>query len=281
MFLMIFGNNPAAEPVLIVNMLNGKDHVPRNFRSCKSAFRPSNAVLPSREGLEALNISGSAQFSKDALQEIYRQVGAPPNFFVIDLRQESHGFLNGSAISWYGEKDWANKGKSPAEILQDEKSRLAGLKIGSEVEVLEVEKKSDAGVIVSGRTLKMLVQNTAQEAQITDHYKRFFITDHIRPSDADVIQFIEFVRSLPETRWLHFHCAAGDGRTTTFMAMYDMMRNAKNVSLETIIERQYLIGGIDLFEIPTEQNWRRRLKIERKEFLERFYEYAKNNLDLF
>ena len=31
--------------------------------------------------------------------------------------------------------------------------------------------------------------------------------------------FIDFVENQPENTWLHFHCKAGAGRTTTFMIM--------------------------------------------------------------
>lgn len=42
----------------------------------------------------------------------------------VDLRQESHGYLDGIPVSWYGERDWANLGKSRHEALSDERHRL-------------------------------------------------------------------------------------------------------------------------------------------------------------
>lgn len=39
-----------------------------------------------------------------------------------------------------------------------------------------------------------------------------------------------------------FHCEAGEGRTTAYMAMYDMMKNP-DVSLKDILYRQHLLGG--------------------------------------
>ena len=35
---------------------------------------------------------------------------------IVDLRQESHGFLNGNAISWYGTRNAANEGKIGRQI---------------------------------------------------------------------------------------------------------------------------------------------------------------------
>ena len=45
--------------------------------------------------------------------------------------------------------------------------------------------------------------------------------------------------------WLHFHCLAGYGRTATFMAIYDMMKNP-DVGLSDIVYRQSMTGGENL-----------------------------------
>lgn len=43
-------------------------------------------------------------------------------------------------------------------------------------------------------------------------------------SPENIDEFIKLYKSLPKDAWLHFHCEAGKGRTTTFLAMYDMMK---------------------------------------------------------
>jgi len=78
------------------------------------------------------------------------------------------------------------------------------------------------------------------------NYKRFYATDHCFPSDVIVDEFIDFVSQLPKDAWLHFHCRAGKGRTTTFMGLYDILKNGKNVPLYDIVIRQNLLGGVDL-----------------------------------
>ena len=56
--------------------------------------------------------------------------------------------------------------------------------------------------------------------------------------------FIDIIKSHSEDTWFHFHCKAGVGRTTTFMIMYDIIKNGNNVSLNDIIGRQVLLSGI-------------------------------------
>ncbi len=76
-------------------------------------------VLPApttnRLGLETLSISGSAQFSREGLRQLQEKL-AGKKLLVVDLRQESHGFLNGWPVSWYADHDWANLGKTLKEV---------------------------------------------------------------------------------------------------------------------------------------------------------------------
>jgi len=85
------------------------------------------------------------------------------------------------------------------------------------------------------------------------------VTDHVRPLDDAVDRFILAVRALPDGAWTHFHCEAGLGRTTTFMVLYDMLRNANRVSLEDIVRRQKILShGYDVLQ-PDEPETGRRL----------------------
>jgi hypothetical protein len=59
----------------------------------------------------------------------------------------------------------------------------------------------------------------------TVHYVRIPVTDHCGPSEAALAALRSRipVSPGPSDAWVHFHCHGGDGRTTTFLALYDML----------------------------------------------------------
>ena len=52
------------------------------------------------------------------------QENGAKDIYIVDLRQENHGFFNNDAVSWYGKRDWANIGKSREEIIRQEMNLL-------------------------------------------------------------------------------------------------------------------------------------------------------------
>lgn len=271
------------EPLLILNMAN-EEVLPRSFRTGRTPFRAVRITTPSREGLDSLNISGSGQFSQLSWQAILKAINHAGPVIDIDLRQESHGFLNGAAISLYSKWDWGNKGKSDAEIRREEDAWLAKLQKQKEVAVKLVEEKQE-NIITKTKQIIFKVLSVQSEQQVVEKvkssYLRLYVLDHTAPLPEQVDKFMQSVLSLPKNTWIHFHCSAGKGRTTTFMTLYDMMQNAKKVSFEDIVARQQLIGGADLFKEISPTHWKQPHAKERQLFLKRFYEYAKNNTDGF
>ena len=109
-------------------------------------------------------------------------------------------------------------------------------------------------------------------------YVRITVTDHARPLNDEVDRFVLAVRALPENGWAHFHCEAGRGRTTTFMVLYDMLRNANRVSLEDIVRRQKILGyDYDVLQPSKPGDWRAPYSEDRAAFVRAFYDYARAN----
>ncbi|HXF91000.1 MAG TPA: hypothetical protein VNJ29_03620 [Candidatus Nitrosotenuis sp.] len=108
-------------------------------------------------------------------------------------------------------------------------------------------------------------------------YLKFFNTRREPPTSEIIDRIIEIVETLPKDDWLHFHCLGGKGRTTVFMTIVDILKNGKKVSLEDIVKRQYLLGGIDLFDVQvwkTKGSYTVEQLTTRKQFVENFYTYV-------
>lgn len=257
------------KPLLFINMWN-EEKLPKNFRMSTDTLRQESGYNPSLIGLNELQASASAQFSEKSLDLLLQKIPTK-QVTIVDLRQESHGFINGIAVSWYIERDWLNKGKTLDDIEEDETHRL--------------RQAADYPITIAYASRKfpipLWVKNSyTEEELISNHhlgYMRIPVTDHLKPSNQDVDQFINFVKSFPQdSLWLHFHCAAGEGRSTTFLVMYDMMRNATKVKLQDIFMRQYLLGGAN-FQNETATDWRKSYNDDRKKFLREFYVYCQQN----
>lgn len=266
------------ESVLILNAENGLNKPARNFRWASKEYGDWVKDPPSRKGLNDLRMSGSGQFSEDAIEIMHKKVGSPSKFYVVDLREECHGFVNGNAVSWYVPKNWSNIGKTPTEIESLELEFLNKLKGQSEVTAFIITKDDEGGIDSKKPFLIVpkIVQNESVLIKSNGwNYVRIPVTDHVKPTPAAIKIFLEFYKSLPSDGWVHFHCAAGDGRTTTFMALFDMLKNSNEVSFDEIIARQYALGGIDLYHFSRHKHWKKKLSEDRIDFLRDFYKFAK------
>jgi len=270
----------ADAPVLIWDIdLTLAGAVPRNFRTTGDPLKASDGQTPSTSGLLDLHASGSGEFTADNLKLLLTRMHGPVTIF--DLRQETHIFVNGLPVSWFATRDWANVGRSQAEIEGAEAAWAQSLGPGREIAVRPGHpvKKGDAEPVAPQ---EVIVKEASVERDLVStmgaNYVRVAVTDHTRPLDEAVDRLIVAVRGLPDNAWAHFHCEAGLGRTTTFMVLYDMLRNATRVSLEDIVRRQKLLSyDYDVLRPVGPENWKAPYVEDRVAFVRAFYEYARAN----
>lgn len=217
-----------------------------------------------------LRASGSGQFSEQNFSPMMESLAVPrEKIIVIDLRQESHGFINGKPVSWTdGKYNYGNLFKSKREVEADEFQRLVS---ASRAKRLIIDRK--------GKSANVIVKSIKTEKEVVENqgccYLRLPVTDRNRPSNEVVDQFIEFIRKVPEDHWMHFHCKMGKGRTTTFLTLFDIIKNGKEADFQTIIARQKKIGGVDLSTFQRPDFEKARASRARFDFIQSFYHYRR------
>jgi protein-tyrosine phosphatase len=268
----------AARPVLVWDIAPGAlDGLPRNFRTTSDAVKTNGGPTPALTGLADLRASASAAFSEANLKAMLARLPGPVTVF--DLRQEDHLFVNGQPVSWYATNNWANVGRSHDAVIAGEAARLQTLAPGSALQLADAGASKGAAVTAAQ---SLVVDRAATEREVVTaagaNYVRLTVTDHARPLDSEVDRFILSIRALPPGGWVHFHCRAGKGRTTTFITLYDMLRNARRASLDDIVSRQsLLIGDYNLLELGEQSGWKAGLAADRAAFVRAFYDYARAN----
>src|SRR5215216_6589608 len=264
-------------PVLIWDIdLELANDAPRNFRATNERLSQSNGEKIAKTGLDQLRASGSGEFDLQGLKLLLARTRGPVTVF--DLRQETHLFVNDLPVSWYASHDWANVGRTQADIEKQETEQVQSFKPGSEIDIRPGQpvKHRNGNATTPQR---VTVERTSTERDVVEsagaHYVRVAVTDHAPPLDSAVDRFVVAVRGLPQNAWAHFHCEAGLGRTTTFMVLYDMLRNANRVSLDDIVQRQKILSkGYDVLQPPDADDWKAPYAANRAKFVRAFYDYA-------
>ena len=221
----------------------------------------SKTGLPDRfRDIPNLNISGSAQFTCEQAKNLKDTINKP-NICIVDLRQESHGLVNDYAISFFNPAKDLNNGFTTEQTIKTEDALLSKIKLNSD---LNIYRKT--GVLFKTITVDFVSNESSVVNKVGMEYKRYAVRDNGAPTAEIVDQFVEFVKTKPSDLHLHFHCDAGEGRTTTFMSMYQILMNTNNLSLDQILSYQYNVGGVNLHDNHTQF-----------EFLEDFYTYVSKN----
>ena len=273
-----------------------KDELPRNFRACYSDytnevkgkvskyFEGGTGLNPTRQGLDKMHASASGMMSEGEFKAVIKEIRKHTNgpIYDIDLRQESHGIINGNGCSWYGLRDWGNFNKNDVfeDIIKDEKTRLNAIK-GKEITMATLESGKYDKYAKDPKVVKAVTVMTEEEMAKANGVNYFRITalDHLWPAPQYIDRFIEFYKKLPKDAWLHFHCQAGAGRTTAFMAMLDIMTNPE-VELTEILKRQYLIGGNYVaytIKKPKDTDYKADFYADKARMIKWFYKYVNEN----
>jgi hypothetical protein len=275
----------SAKLALLLNAPNVAE-LPSHFRSTDHLASVRFPKGVSLEGLGTLNVSGSGQFSEKQW-EVMRQ-SLPQDMIVIDLRQESHGFVNGIAVSWYGFHDWANRFDTNEQAAEAEKVHLEDLKMFSKVDIeqfklITKEQKINKDAFKLWKQVDVKSVKSEKEVVENSHtqYLRLYLTDHLPPAPADIDRFLELWKTLPAGAWMHFHCLGGVGRTTTFMIFTDILKNGRKVSLKDIIARQVALGSVNFNKTPQDP-YKDPFFFKRLKVMEAFYQYVNTtpNLDV-
>ncbi len=221
-----------------------KDGLPRNFRDL--------AVFN-------LNAIASAEFSEAELKKV-REKFKKDKIIIVDLRRESHVLLNGLSVSF----DETNNDSKISEILSAEREKVSAIKKNPQLELSAL--KPELKKLESIKTEEELAKENGFE------YKRFAIKDRNIPDQKQFDEMVEFIKNLPKDKKLYVHCAAGKGRTTTFLVIYDIIKNGKEVALAEIFKRQEAIGGARLDQVNDEISGNKELMEKRLMMFKKLYD---------
>ncbi len=211
-----------------------------------------------------LNAIASGEFSENELKKV-KEKFPQDKIIIVDLRRESHALINGMPVSW----EESNLNKTIAEILSDEKSKVNAIK---------KDPKNSQITLLKPKIVELKSIETEEELA-KEHgfeYKRFGIEDRSIPNQKQFDEIVNFIKTLPNDKKLYVHCAAGRGRTTTFLTIYDIIKNGNKVSLLDIFKRQEKAGGVRIDLVNEETSNRADLVKTRLEMLTKLHDSTFN-----
>lgn len=237
-------------------------------------------------GIKEMYLSGSEEPSVKGWQDIAEFIARKnpkknKPVVVLDLRQESHGYINGRTITLVNDHNWINLDKPNEQSKLDQEHWLSSLRTKKKVNGILTPIQYRDKDYLNGKSIAVgAIKN--EEYYVTKlgfEYYRLYISDHRAPLDSEVDAFLNLIKQRPKKTWYHVHCRAGKGRTSTILAMFDMIKNADKASFEEILDRQasippyYNLKDIYRGDIELTPYY-----IQRLGFLVQFYEYARQSL---
>jgi protein tyrosine phosphatase (PTP) superfamily phosphohydrolase (DUF442 family) len=218
---------------------------------------------------------GGGQPSEKHLRNIMKRSEYP--VIVLDFRQEPHGHIAGMPVTRfrpyisdrelgtdemiYLEDDFIEFLKNTPSV-QIDSVKWTG---GQDYELLSSELIDNETVLTNA---DMVERNGAR-------YMRFYVP--VVPNDHQVAEFEAFVEEVSEQDiTLYFHCWDGTGRSSEFMVMYDIIKNGREVPLETIADRHAAMGGINVLKLPRESSPNYARSVLRRDFIIGYYQEKGN-----
>ncbi|MBN9564581.1 MAG: hypothetical protein J0G29_00540 [Alphaproteobacteria bacterium] len=267
------------EGQLLLTLRHHDDALPYSFRTTKSEL---NGPVNNTKGLNQIRMAGCAQFSVAQLSAMLQKLqedfpgSKPSDVYVFDLREESHGFIQGVPLDWYlTGANAANKGITQKDLLLKEDQMLAELKASRLVCLLDYSYRKG-----NFEYYYLSPHGIASEKEVVEkagaHYVRIPVTDHLYPEPRDIDLFINQLKMLPNDAILVFHCRGGWGRTSTFMVLADIWYNHHQASAKEIVNRQgALPNAFNLHHSHLlKPQWKVLAAVERLYFIRIFYSFV-------
>jgi len=109
--------------VLLLTACSGKEKENVFIRIDRDDPNAWREELANVRFLKEERMSGSAQFSETQFLDLAERLkDQAEEVWIVDCRLESHGLMNGMAVSWCGEENGANIGKTVEEVEAEEAS---------------------------------------------------------------------------------------------------------------------------------------------------------------
>ncbi|KAL8658721.1 MAG: hypothetical protein Q9202_007454 [Teloschistes flavicans] len=244
------------------------------------------------KGLKELKMVGIEQYSEEKLDKLIKELSDEPALsnkrHYFDMREEVHGFIDGNPISIYGRNNWDNVDVAAHDIADNEYAKLSAIVAPNSV-FLEIPQRGTIAKNTENlpplhiNPKKARVETEEELLKRLDYgngtYHRFPVSDHARPDDDQVDEIVSLMRRIQEQgNTFIVHCHGGMGRTTTMMVMYDMLRNAPDVSCEEIMTRQVSLRRKKGSDPKDPKNaFKADFAYERDHLLVEFHLYARHN----
>lgn len=240
------------------------------FRTTLSSYDWWTFSSPDRSGLETLNISGSGVLHENAVIQSFKGIPAPANkIYILNLTTENQLYANGLPFRWFA---WKNTPTAVKEryfpINKFKFNRIVRLKDNAKFWLRRHYYPRPADSLIE--TEEQMV------TRLGYHYDSFYVNRREVFPPATIERFVDFVQKLPPDAWVHFHCDGGNSRTTTMMIFYDILKNGKTIPLDTIIERQYALGGVNVNDVNPRMGgtWKVQNLLLRKALVADFYRFV-------